>query len=351
MIMSKLRPIAAFVLGSALLPACVAPSAKPQMTIKPVMEIQHAAGGSAAAQYERGKYYQTRGDVDLALGAYVQALTLDSRHLEARNAMATIYSQQGRFAEAESMLREGVAQSPSAAYLHNNLGYIHYLQGNHEAAIKELRTAISLDPKNEWARNNLERAREALAQRPDNAQRPDKLAGHTKSPSAPTAVTVTPLENWGEFEGVPAKWEPTVSESSRNKSAIASLIVAAQNSVATEKNAFRLEISNGSGVPGLAKRLSRRLSRLGIAVFRITNQKPYRQIVTEIQYKDDFKLEAEKLKDTLRGHAVVAQIDTSRRQVDIRVVLGKDIKTHIAKIEKEEPTRLAISKPGTEQLE
>ena len=125
--MSRLRRIAAFALGSVLLPACVAPPVKPQtnaqMTIKPLWEIRHAAEGSAAGRYELGKDYQARGNLDLALDAYVQALTLDSRNVEALNAIATIYSQQGRLAEAESTLREAVAQNPGAAYLHNNLGY------------------------------------------------------------------------------------------------------------------------------------------------------------------------------------------------------------------------------------
>ena len=341
--MSTLRYVATTLLACALLSACAARPAKPQLTIQPITKIQHAGG--AAAHYERGTYYQTRGNLDVALGAYIQALSIDKGHVEARNAMATIYSQQGKYAEAEPLLREAVAQSPGAAHLHNNLGYIYYLQGKHELAIKELSTALSFEPKNEWARNNLQLAQEALA------KRSDKLAVHAKTPSvpalAPTPVTVTPYEFGGALDGALAKPQTTVSESSGNESAIASSIVTAQTTVAATKGEFRLEISNGSGVPGLAKRLSQLLSRLGIAVSRITNQQPYRQIVTEIQYKGDFKLEAEKLKDTLRGHAVVAQIDTSRRQVDIRVVLGKDIKTHIAKIEKEEPTRVAISKPGT----
>lgn len=390
--MFKLRPTVAFVLGSALLPACVAPS-KLQMTIEPFMEIRHAADGSAAGQYELGKYYQSRGNLDLALGAYVQALTLDSRHLEARNAMATIYSQQGRFAEAESTLREGVAQNPGAAYLHNNLGYIHYLQGNHEAAIKELRTAISLDPKNEWARNNLETAQAALVRRFDS------LAEHAQTSPAQAPTTVAAFEIWGEVEGSGATIRPTASADLRTvpeigkpivtdgapkaegftqletASASRNLVVelvssndqlkprvaAAQvvqmesqvNSsmrtpVAAAGGEFRLEISNGNGVTGMAKRVSQLLRRQGIPVHRITNQPPYRQIMTEIQYRDGFKQEAEKLKESLHGYAVIARVNTPRRRVDIRVVLGRDIKTQIAAIETEKPAHVVIAKSGTE---
>jgi tetratricopeptide (TPR) repeat protein len=390
--MSRLRPIAAFVLGSALLPACVAPPAKPQMTITPFTEIRHAADNSAAAQYELGKYYQARGNLDLALGAYVQALTLDSRHLESRNALATIYSQKGRFAEAESTLREVVAQSPGAAYLHNNLGYVQYLEGNHEAAIKELRIAISLDPKNEWALNNLQLAQAALARRSDS------LAEHTGTAPAQSPTTVAAFEIWGEVDGLDATKQTTARAGVRTESEIAKAIVpdgaakaeafaqietalalkmpvaeipssayefkpkisvqpleldrlpstSMQTSVVAAGGDFRLEVSNGNGVTGLAKRVSHVLGLQGIPVRRLTNQQPYRQTMTEIQYRNGFEQEAEKLKQGLHGYAIVARVETLRPRVDVRIVLGKDINTHMAEIETAKTTHVAISKSATE---
>ena len=469
--MPRLRPIAAFLLGSALLPGCVTPPAKPQMAVKPVMKIRHAALGSSAAQYELGRYYQARGDLDLALRVYVQVLTFDSRNVEVRNAMATIYSQQGRFAEAESTLREAVAQSPDAAYLHNNLGYLHHLQGHHEAAIEELRTAINLDPKNEWARNNLETSRNALAtlysrqgrfaeaestlregiaQSPRAAylhnnlgylhylqgnheaaieelrtairldpknewgrnnlemaqaalvRGPGSLAGHAETSPRQAPTTVAALEIRGGAEGlgatlnaraslglqtVPEISKPiapddapaaegsaqieTASVSSMPAVAIltsnyqlepgvaAAQLVQRERSVDSQMRTpiaaaggeFRLEISNGNGVTGLARRVSRLLSRQGIPVHRITNQEPYRQIMTEIQYHHGFEQEAEKLRERLHGYAVVARVDTPRHLVDVRVVLGRDIKGHMAEIGTEEPAQVAILKSGTRQLE
>jgi tetratricopeptide (TPR) repeat protein len=397
--MSRLRRAAAFALGSVLLPACVAPPVKPQttaqMTIKPVWEIRHAADGSAAAQYELGKDHQARGNLDLALDAYVQALTLDSRNVEALNAIATIYSQQGRLAEAESTLREAVAQNPAAAYLHNNLGYTYYLRGNHDAAINELLTAISLDPRHEWARNNLEMVQAAVAKRFDS------LVAHAGTSPAQTPTTVAAFEIWGDAEGSRATVEATASAAVRTipeivnpmlpddrakaedftriEIAKASRMPTAEilpnvdpvapnalvqlgqlerradfpmrTSVATAEGAFRLEISNGNGVTGMAKRVSQVLGGQGIPVHRLTNQQPYRQMMTAIQYRDGFEREAENLKERLSGYAVVARVETPRPRIDIRVVLGKDIKTHMAEIETEKPAHVAISKSGTEQVE
>lgn len=349
--MSRLRPIAAFVLGSALLPACVGPAAKPQMIIKPVTEIRHAAGAGAAAYYERGAYYQTRGDLDLALGAYAQALTLDGRHVEARNAVATIYSQQGKFAKAESTLREVIAQNPGAAYLHNNLGYIHYLQGKHEAAITELRTAISLDPKNEWARNNLEMAQAALAARFDGP------AKHAEIAPVQAADTAEGFQIWSDGERSDGNMKATASAASRTvpeiakpiAPEIATPIMPVHTPVAVAAGEFRLEISNGNGMTGMAKRVSQLLGRQGIPVYRLTNQPPYRQVKTEIQYREGFQQQAEKLRESLQGYAVVARVVAPRRRVDIRVVLGQDIKTRMAELETgKKPTAVMLSKAGNE---
>lgn len=332
--MFRLRSIAAIVLSSALLPACVAPPVKPQMTAKPGVELWRAAAGSAAAQYQRGKYYQARGDDDLALDAFVQALTLDRRHVEAHDAVATIYSQQGRFAEAESTLREVIEQKPGAAFLHNNLGYIHYLQGHHEAAIKELRTAISLDPQSEWARNNLEMAEAALAKR---------IAGQAKKTEIPPVQAPTPSEGFQIWDD--ANMKATTSVASPTVAKIAKPIAPARTPVAVAGGEFRLEISNGNGVTGLAKRVGRLFGQQGISVYRLTNQPPYRQVITEIQYRSGFRQQAEKVRESLHGYAVVARVEAPGRRVDIRVVLGQDIKTHMTEIETEKPAHVAILKP------
>ena len=343
--MSKLGPFAAFFLACALLSACAARPVKPQMTIKPVTEIQHTASASATAYYERGPYYQTRGNLDLALEAYNDALALDNRYVEARNAMATIYSQQGNFSKAEANLREAVAQSPDAVHLRNNLGYVYYLQGNHESAVKEFREALKRDPKNEWARNNLEMAQEAITKR-------FSTLAECSKPAAPIAsVTVMPLNIWSDVQPLNTVKQPLTSAGTGIEPEVAQASKPTPAPVLIASNEFRLEISNGSGIPGLAKRLSQLLSRLGVPVQRLTNQQPYRQIVTEIQYRDGFEREAKKLRESLNGHALVSRVESSRRPVDIRVVLGKNIKTHMAKIEAEKFTRVAISKPGTHQLQ
>lgn len=344
--MFRLRPIAALVLGTALLSACgVSPvkhqwTDKAELTVKPVVEIQHSGGDSAFAHYERGRYFQSQGNLDLAMEAYVQALKLEGGHVEARSAMASIYASQGKLAEAESALSPAVTRNPNAAYLRNNLGYIYHLQGKHEAAIKEFRAAIALDPKNEWARNNLASATKALV------ANIEEESEYSQIPPMRAASAVAPFEVWGQAGLSDIKSGAGVTAHALPMPELVNPILPVQVAATNARREFRLEISNGNGVTGMAKQMSQILGRKGIPVHRLTNQEYFGQLNTQIQYREGFELEAMKLKESLRGYAIVARADKPQQLIDICIILGKDIITHIAEIEREEPVRVAIMKPA-----
>jgi hypothetical protein len=84
----------------------------------------------------------------------------------------------------------------------------------------------------------------------------------------------------------------------------------------------RLEIANGNGVTGMAKRFRSLLGQMGIPVDRLSNDKPYRQVATTIQYSPGFEKQAASLQKALQGKAELAsrQLQSS----DVRLVLGKD---------------------------
>ena len=372
-------PVACLALACMLLPACTASAPELQFAVRPYSEIRHAADNTPDP-YELGRRYQAGGHLDLAVGAYIQAMNVDKRATEARNALAVLYSQQGRFAEAITLLR-GAASKSSAAYLHNNLGYIYHLQGDHAAAIREFRIAMTLEPHHPWARNNLRLATTALERHAkQRAERsPDRAAS-----------TAPAIEVWGEVRGrqdkvestvvaavreaTPdsAKLTPTVTEgaprtpvaqiskplkpmadinSNHQKSPIGGLEpVRFASSVKTSipdgasvTEKVRLEVSNGNGVTGFAKRMSEILVRHGIPVHSLTNQLPFKQLATEIQYRDGFEQEANQLKTRLGGNAMVARSNTLRSHIDVRVLLGHDITTRISEIDVERPAHLTIS--------
>jgi hypothetical protein len=87
---------------------------------------------------------------------------------------------------------------------------------------------------------------------------------------------------------------------------------------------FRVAIANGNGAPGMAMLARQLITLRGIAVSRLSNERPYRQRQTEIRYPPGCHRQAQALKDALKGHAVMVRDSRLPAQADLRLVLGKD---------------------------
>jgi len=84
----------------------------------------------------------------------------------------------------------------------------------------------------------------------------------------------------------------------------------------------RIEVANGNGITGMAKHYRLVLGHLGILVDRISNDKPYRQVATTIQYRPGFEQHAANLQKALQGKVQLASREL--QSSDVRLVLGKD---------------------------
>ena len=364
------------------------------LKIEPVMQVRNSAHQTAASYYQLGKFHQERGNLDQARAAYVQSIALDSRHLEARNALAAMHSQQGRLDEAKALLVEAVKDYPTVAQSYNNLGYVYYLKGDYKGAVAMLQRALDIDPGSERTRNNLEIAQAALARQESRGALADNTATAPtaiEGAAAPAlaaqvvapAVTASPVAALAPQPGMmvvqvaPQVYElkagrPLAAPVARPQSqapapvtapiSIATPVpaavqapVAAPAPVAVQMPAtskirpaaspqaepaaarparFKLEVANGNGVNGMAARIRQVLVRHGIATGRLTNQRPYRQQETEIQYRTGYASAAHALKTALQGHAVLKPADTLPGNSDVRLVLGKDVIGNIAAIDR-----------------
>jgi Tfp pilus assembly protein PilF len=365
----------------------------PPLLIQPVMRVSHSANQSAATFYQLGKFHLERGDLDFARSAYEASITLDAQQLDARNALAALDATQGKLDAAKALLIQIVADFPEVAHPYNNLGYVYYLQSNFEAAERTLRRAIALDAGNERARNNLNAvsiaiARQgnrdtvvlALTQTSSSEQQPLTktsepmmvTAAPTVEVTAATEVTATatmetrsqglaiispapelvvervePHTRMEVVQIVPNIFElrlkqavPTFLADLKDKkseptSAVADVLATVQPnfSVNSTAKASRIEVANGNGVAGMAKRISNVLGRQGISVSRLSNELPYKQLETKIHYRAGFEKTATNLKNALKGHAVAVLTPNLSANSDIRLVLGKDAITHMALIE------------------
>jgi tetratricopeptide (TPR) repeat protein len=97
---------------------------------------------------------------------------------------------------------------------------------------------------------------------------------------------------------------------------------------------YRIEVSNGNGVTGMARKVAGFLDGEGYSRARLTNQKPFQVTSSQVQYRSGYREQAQSLVSTLPGKPGIAQADNLRGDITIRVVLGKDVAGNVAYFER-----------------
>ncbi|MBC7944557.1 MAG: LytR C-terminal domain-containing protein [Burkholderiales bacterium] len=91
-----------------------------------------------------------------------------------------------------------------------------------------------------------------------------------------------------------------------------------------------VEVSNGNGITGMAKRVARFFKSQGIAIARLTNQKHFNRPVTTIEYRDGYRDRARALNSRLPKAGTIVQANDLREGIAVRLVLGTDLSRHLA---------------------
>jgi hypothetical protein len=91
-----------------------------------------------------------------------------------------------------------------------------------------------------------------------------------------------------------------------------------------KRQASRLEVTNGNGVAGMARLVGRWLATQGLDNVRLTNQRPFAQQTTLIQYRSGHEEEARRVARSLPAGAKALAGPTQGLRSDVRVVLGRD---------------------------
>lgn len=148
---------------SAALLACTGtggPAAPPQ---PPPLALPQGADGL----YAQGRAHHAALRYAEAQQAYLEALALAPRHLNARNGLAVLYAGQGDYPQAIALWRELLRESgpaPEQAFLLANLGYAYLLDGQPDAALTVLEQACLRDPLKAQSWEHLALALERLGQ-------------------------------------------------------------------------------------------------------------------------------------------------------------------------------------------
>lgn len=328
-------------------------------SIKPFASVRDS-GLKPDAYYQLGRYYQGQKRYDQAIQAYRKALAADEGFAEARNGLGVVYAMQGKYAEALQELQLAVRLTPDAAHVYNNLGYAYYLHGHYGEAVAALEKAVELQPGNQGAYNNLGLAharagnkekslqaftRAAQAAAPQNAGK-DAVApadGHLDGGSRQiAAASGEPGQalSLPKDRGVIAR--PAATESRSRMVATAPNVYELRTNAAPAQAAekplpaagkFRIEVSNGNGVTGMAKKVAKFLHGGGLPTARLTNQKPYLLPASQIQYRQGYQAEALRLGASLPSQPELVQSESLRVDIDVRLILGKDAIADSAKFE------------------
>jgi eukaryotic-like serine/threonine-protein kinase len=135
-----------------------------------VLKAQGSTVPEAEELFLRGKGLLTGpgANLDAAVAAFQRAVQLDHGYAIAHAALSDAYLRKyratldvGLVALAQSSGDEAVAVGPSIAYAHVIRGRVHQASGQNERAVRELRTAIEIDPSIVDARRGLAEAYEA----------------------------------------------------------------------------------------------------------------------------------------------------------------------------------------------
>jgi Flp pilus assembly protein TadD len=340
------------------------PAATPSWRVEPTA-VSVPVHSTADGAFHAGRRHHGSLRYDRAIAAYRQALYLDPSHPGARNGLGILLSSIGRHDEAVQELKAAVAVAPHQAHLRNNLGYVHLLRGSLPEALRELEEAKRLEPSNHRVNENLQLVRQRLAARAQPRVDPSAVTAPPARPAAPAGKAV----DIRRAESTLVQVAPNVYEMREPKPAVAPALPAEPRplllaslpapagavktdpaspaaakmgpAAATVEN-VRLEVSNGNGLNGFARRIAGALARLGWGYSRLTNQLPFRQAATEVQYREGHAAEALRLAAGLKPGVVVIRNDSLAPNIDVRLVLGRDAWAERDLLRKDPPGRESI---------
>ncbi len=95
--------------------------------------------------------------------------------------------------------------------------------------------------------------------------------------------------------------------------------------IITTTNPYRLEVSNGNGITGMAKRTSLMLTDNGLPKARLTNFRPFQQSQTIIHYRAGFQEQAMAINLKFGGQLKMVEAKYLRANTDVKLLLGKDM--------------------------
>lgn len=329
--------------GCALLPQH---KSDPALEVRPSYAVEHG-GVKPEQMYRIGRALQGQGRYDAAIAAYRETLAHAPMHADAYNGLGVAYAAQGRYDAAIVAFRSAIALTPAAAHLHNNLGYVWLLRGNDDEAAKALAEALRLEPDNDKAAHNLRRLMQRMV-----TPKPLSPAAGLPQPSAGAASPGASLPEAAAGDALPPTSNLVVAPNltinavaphvyelqplSAAPRAVVPVQAAGESPEPARKlepvpaKPYKLEVSNGNGIGNFARRVADYLDAKGIATGRLTNAATFNESTTVIEYRQGYLAEALAVGKALPKAVPAVASETLRSDVDLRIVLGRDLREDVA---------------------
>ncbi|MGG7054688.1 LytR C-terminal domain-containing protein [Nitrosomonas sp. ANs5] len=315
------------------------------VNIHPVMQVRQP-DRSADRLYNLGRYHHRRTEYQDAITAYRQALAVDPAYVEAHNGLGIVYAIQGRHALSLQHFRQAIAMMPAATYLHSNLGYALQLQESYAEAAAAYQEALRLDPLNHKARKNLAHLNRQLGLDTTAATATAAEQSTTSDTSAANVAQARPEPVSRIVQIAPNVYElrDAVQPSKTGsvmQTAPASHVAAETASAPQNK---RIEVSNGNGISGMARKVANFLAQAGYPGARLTNHPSFQQASTEIHYRPGHQAQAEHMRSMLpNGVAKSFENNSLRDDIGVKILLGKDLQVAIDYFNPARPRQLALN--------
>jgi len=325
---------------------------KQALSIKPVMDVKHSAGGSEA-MYWLGRYHQGKANHGEAIAAYEKVVAANPGHIEAHNRLAVSCSLTGQHELALEYFRKAIELSPAATHLHNNLGYAHLVRGQESEAATAFETALQLDPENRQARDNLgavyekmglhgkaavltrRRSQSAIALDTMSTAETAPAPGNSSATMPPNTITAVEEQSMQQdtdtrlVQIAPHVFEFRMTGADRPVAILTDKntpeTIARSSDEVGSQDDVRIEVSNGNGMAGMARQVSAFLRQNGFAKARLTDRPPFRQVQTEIHYRPGNYVLAGQISQMMPKQARLLESYNLRSDIQVRVLLGKDV--------------------------
>ena len=350
-------------------------------------------GTFAEARNGLGVIYAMQGRQQEALEQFRQAVKQAPNAAHIHNNLGYALYLSGSYAEAASELERAVVLNPANQAAHTNLALALNKAGNREKAVQVMAQAAKPQPA-ENAPQVTQETQQVRSGTPTLVPAP-AVATTAIASSAPQQVLALP-KDWGVItqaapkqaplsksrmqavQQAPNKYElrgqahvqsaakplQQASVQPKERDLIAAQAaqkpvtvaesrvqpvssMAAQRAAAPAAKPYRIEVSNGNGVTGMARKVAGFLDGEGYSRARLTNQKPFQVAASQVQYRSGYREQAQTLVLNLPGRPGIVQADNLRGDISIRVVLGKDLAGNVANFERGQ-SKIRLARNGSD---